>query len=328
MAIKPSDGHMDWITDDDSDKYIAPSAAKRLQGWVQQEKPPFQYFNWAWRLIDRWLKWSEAQSDENTTAIAANTQAIADETTARADADSTLQGNIDTEATARTAADTAHANLTDAHGAASSNTASRIVMRDANSDIFSRLFRSEFATPTQCNYFLGQMAVGAGVDNYHRPMTIAQALSALGVAPLINGLTSAWIYAADDSSTGYSTDTGATAVLTLTTPVVAGDVGILVAEFQSFRTGSTSSFGIGLRVGANSINFGDSSGIGWGNDNNNQQSLYGSGMNTHYVTLPFTVTGTNAARVFTLYRSVMVLPGGGSTGSQYHRMAIKWLYKQ
>jgi hypothetical protein len=69
MATKPTDGHMDWITDNDPDKYIAPSAGKRLQGWTQQEKPPFQYFNWAWRLVDRWLKYFEQQTDEIAAAV-------------------------------------------------------------------------------------------------------------------------------------------------------------------------------------------------------------------------------------------------------------------
>ncbi len=125
MAVKPTDGHIDWITDDDPAKYIAPSAAKKLQGWVQQEKPPYQYFNWYWRLVDRWLKWADAQSDENIAAIAA-------EATARANADTTLQGNIEAEATARADADTAHANETSVHGAVSAATASRIILRDAD----------------------------------------------------------------------------------------------------------------------------------------------------------------------------------------------------
>jgi len=71
VAIKPTGGHLDWITDDDANKFIEPSSAKRLQGWIKDEKPPFQYFNWSWRLIDRWLKWVEAQCDENSGAITA-----------------------------------------------------------------------------------------------------------------------------------------------------------------------------------------------------------------------------------------------------------------
>ena len=107
MAVKPTDGHIDWITDDDPAKYVEPSAAKRLQGWIAEEKPPFQYFNWAWRLIDRWLKWADAQSDENIAAIAA-------------------------EATARADADTTHANATDVHGATSVPTADLIIKYNAD----------------------------------------------------------------------------------------------------------------------------------------------------------------------------------------------------
>jgi hypothetical protein len=117
MAIKPPDGHLNWVTDDAAGKYIAPSAAKRLQGWVQEEKPPFQYFNWAWRLIDRWLKWSEAQSDENSAAISANAQAIAANALAIAD-----------ETTARADADSSHAALTNPHGATPTPTANRVAM--------------------------------------------------------------------------------------------------------------------------------------------------------------------------------------------------------
>ena len=107
MAVKPTDGHINWISDDDPLKFSAPSAAKRLQGWIASEKPPFQYFNWYWRLVDRWLKWADAQSDENIAAIAA-------------------------EATARADADAAHANATDVHGATNVATAERIILRDAD----------------------------------------------------------------------------------------------------------------------------------------------------------------------------------------------------
>ncbi len=291
MADKPSEGHLGWISDDDTDKYVAPSAAKRLQGWIQAEKPPFQYFNWAWRLIDRWLQYFEAATDDNAAAItteasaragadsthaaltaphSATSAATADrlmmrdasgrakvaapsasddiarknevdaEAAARANADTALQTNIDTEATARAGADSAHATLTaphsatsaatagrimmrdangrakvaapsapddiarkyevDAeattrasadsahaaltapHSATSANTASRIVMRDGSGDIIARLFRTEYESTTAGqSYFLGQNAIGAGADNYARPMTVAQALSILGL---------------------------------------------------------------------------------------------------------------------------------------------------
>jgi hypothetical protein len=94
MAIKPTVGHIDWIGDDAPAKYIEPSAAKKLQGWIGSEKPPYQYFNWVFRLIDRWLKWSEAQSDENAAAIAANVVAIDAEVLARANAYNTILSRL------------------------------------------------------------------------------------------------------------------------------------------------------------------------------------------------------------------------------------------
>jgi hypothetical protein len=115
MAIKPADGHIDWITDDDSQKYIAPSAAKRLQGWVQQEKPPYQYFNWAWRLVDRWLKWAEAQSDENAAAIAVNAAHAGDTGNPHGvtKAQVGLGSVPDTDFTAAVSANTTHGGRTD-----------------------------------------------------------------------------------------------------------------------------------------------------------------------------------------------------------------------
>lgn len=66
--------------------------------------------------------------------------------------------------------------------------ATTIVQRDAGPDITTRLFRSEYAsTSGGLNYFTGQVAVGSGVDNYLRPMTIAQAKARLG----LGGYTSA-----------------------------------------------------------------------------------------------------------------------------------------
>lgn len=65
MATKPTVGHLEWIEDDDADKFLVPSDTKKLQGWVKEEKPPFQYFNWAWRLIDRWLQYLVSETDEH-----------------------------------------------------------------------------------------------------------------------------------------------------------------------------------------------------------------------------------------------------------------------
>jgi len=65
VADKPTTGHLDWIADDDPLKFVVPSTAKKQTGWVKAEKAPFQFFNWAWRVIDRWLQYFEAQTDEH-----------------------------------------------------------------------------------------------------------------------------------------------------------------------------------------------------------------------------------------------------------------------
>lgn len=300
MATKPNEGHLTWINDDDGAKYAAPSSAKRLQGWLANEKPPFQYFNWAWRLIDRWLQWAEAQSDENIAAIAA-------EQTGRTDADNALQDNIDAEAASRAGADNALQSDIDAEAVA----------------------RAGADNTLQTN-------IDAHSQRTDNPHLVTKAQLGLGDVPnidfsaVINGLTSPFESAASDNSTGYASSTGSTDVLTLTSSVKAGDVGILTAEFQSSRTGAgTSSFGIGIIVAASGVRLaGLDAGSSWGLLSNNQQSLYGNGQHTHDVTLPFVVSSTHSARVFTLRRRIALLPGGGSVSSQYHRMSIKWIYKQ
>ncbi len=98
---------LDWVTDNDVTKITEPSVAKKLTGWLKEEKPPFQYFNWGWNLIDRWIKYFEEKTDANTTDIGG-------------------------EATARQAADNAHAVLTSPHSAASAATAGRLIIRDSN----------------------------------------------------------------------------------------------------------------------------------------------------------------------------------------------------
>jgi phage-related tail fiber protein len=75
---------------------------------------------------------SNAQAHGWEASIAANAQAVVDEATARSGADSTLQGNIDAEASTRAAADSTHANLTSPHSASSAATASRLIVRDAS----------------------------------------------------------------------------------------------------------------------------------------------------------------------------------------------------
>lgn len=71
----------------------------------------------------------------------------------------------------------------------SAATGSTIVSRDGSGDFTTRLIRQEYASANgDSAYFIGQRAVGSGVDNYLRPMTVAQAKALLGIR---SGYTSA-----------------------------------------------------------------------------------------------------------------------------------------
>jgi len=59
----------DWISDDDAAKIDTPSASKQAEGWLSGEKPPFQYFNWFWNVISKWIKWWDARTPEYNIAI-------------------------------------------------------------------------------------------------------------------------------------------------------------------------------------------------------------------------------------------------------------------
>ena len=59
----------DWISDDDAAKIDTPSASKQAEGWLSGEKPPFQYFNWFWNAISKWIKWWDARTPEYNIAI-------------------------------------------------------------------------------------------------------------------------------------------------------------------------------------------------------------------------------------------------------------------
>lgn len=73
-------------------------------------------------------------------------------------------------------------NITDV---AETNTASKIVKRNSSGDIITRLFRSEYTSPTTTpNYVMVQHALGvAGADNYIRPITLANFKTSLGSMP-------------------------------------------------------------------------------------------------------------------------------------------------
>ncbi|MCK5615311.1 hypothetical protein KAR91_76310 [Candidatus Pacearchaeota archaeon] len=51
----------DWINDDDPTKIIAPSVAQKLAGWVKDQLPPAQRFNWLWNLLSNSQIYHNAQ---------------------------------------------------------------------------------------------------------------------------------------------------------------------------------------------------------------------------------------------------------------------------
>ena len=62
MAVKPSEGHIDW-TDGAVSKITDPGAPKKLLGWEAAERPAFTFMNFLFYVIDQWLKYFEAVTD-------------------------------------------------------------------------------------------------------------------------------------------------------------------------------------------------------------------------------------------------------------------------
>ena len=55
--------YLDWVTDGSAAKQVEPSDPKKLLGWIGNEAPSFQYFNWLFYLLDQWLKYLETTTD-------------------------------------------------------------------------------------------------------------------------------------------------------------------------------------------------------------------------------------------------------------------------
>ncbi len=53
----------EWIPDSDPSKIEAPSASKQNTGWLSGEKPPYQFFNWFWNLVSKWIEYLEDFTD-------------------------------------------------------------------------------------------------------------------------------------------------------------------------------------------------------------------------------------------------------------------------
>jgi hypothetical protein len=52
-----------WIPDDTSG-IITPPGAKQTTGWLKEEKPPFQYFNWFWNIVTQLTDYMLPRADK------------------------------------------------------------------------------------------------------------------------------------------------------------------------------------------------------------------------------------------------------------------------
>lgn len=73
---KPTN-HTVWVTDGDTNHQVQPQPGKQLTGWVVNDKPPFQTWNWLHWNAWQWETYFEAITDTHTTQIAALTSSVA-----------------------------------------------------------------------------------------------------------------------------------------------------------------------------------------------------------------------------------------------------------
>jgi hypothetical protein len=55
MSLRPTD-HLNWVSSDDVTKIVAPTTGKQDAGWLADEKPSHQHFNWIMNRVDKWLR--------------------------------------------------------------------------------------------------------------------------------------------------------------------------------------------------------------------------------------------------------------------------------
>ena len=66
---KPTEGYPDFAMTDMNDpssgqpNVVSPSAGKKDVGWVYNEKPPRQYFNWLSRVTSKWIRYFDTTLD-------------------------------------------------------------------------------------------------------------------------------------------------------------------------------------------------------------------------------------------------------------------------
>lgn len=71
MASKPS-SKLDWTigNSNPSAVRVEPSASKKTEGWVVNERPPFENMNWLFYNIDEWIDYLEAVTDSPAEGVA------------------------------------------------------------------------------------------------------------------------------------------------------------------------------------------------------------------------------------------------------------------
>lgn len=91
--IKPTD-RLDWMPGDVTPTtIIEPVTEKKVLGWAPREKPSYQFFNWAFQLIDVWQKFFEKTSSQYDVTVGAGSDCT-HATLAAAIADGAVGTNI------------------------------------------------------------------------------------------------------------------------------------------------------------------------------------------------------------------------------------------
>lgn len=75
MPTKPTN-HTVWVTDGDTNKQVQPMSGKQLLGWVVNDKPPFQTWNWLHWNSWQWETYFEQITDLHSSQIATLNTAI------------------------------------------------------------------------------------------------------------------------------------------------------------------------------------------------------------------------------------------------------------
>jgi len=61
MATKPTERILDWASGGTT---TDPGGAKEAAGWVVDDRPPANWWNWILNSFGKWLTWAEASIDE------------------------------------------------------------------------------------------------------------------------------------------------------------------------------------------------------------------------------------------------------------------------